>query len=171
MKNKKFLFLLCIVILILGVFIFINLNAKKNAGNRSVQTSTTQIEDKTDSSKLTENTSETEVSYSYEKVNLSVEELKKYREDIELAGFDSTLFTDQEIQTMALELSKNGQSISDYLKNQPDKQIDEAEIEKARNELKAANIDVNKMHNNEIVDIVKKAKEEKKSVVEVAKEK
>lgn len=170
MKNKKFLFLFCIVILGLGVILFINLNANNSAGNRSVQTSSTKSNSESDKSQEIESNSETEASYSYEKVTLSFEELKKYREDIEQAGFDSTLFTDQEIQTMALEI-KDGQSISEYLKAQPDKQIDEAEIEQARNELKDANIDVNKMHNNEIVDIVKKAKEEKKSVVEVAKEK
>ncbi|MBO0473570.1 hypothetical protein IGL98_002629 [Enterococcus sp. DIV0840] len=171
MKNKRLMFLFCIIILIIGIVVFIRVNDKKSTKNQNLETSTSRSADNFDKSKVIDYSSETEVSYSYEEVTLSMEEIKKYREEIEQAGFDSTLFTDQEIQTMQSKIKKNGQSVSDYLKDQPDKRIDETEIEKAREALKAANIDPDKMHNNEIVDIVKQAKKEKKSVVDIAKEK
>ncbi|PZL71979.1 hypothetical protein CI088_11430 [Enterococcus plantarum] len=171
MKNKRLMFLFCIIILIIGIIIFVKINDKKSTKNQDLETSTSSSANNFDKSKVIDYSSETEVSYSYEEVTLSVEELMKYREEIEQAGFDSTLFTDQEIQTMRSAIKKNGQSISQYLKDQPDKSIDEAEIDKAREELKAANIDPDKMHNNEIIDLIKQAKKEKKSVVEIAKEK
>ncbi|WP_086313927.1 hypothetical protein A5821_001476 [Enterococcus sp. 7F3_DIV0205] len=171
MKNKKLLFLFCLVILVIAVVVFVRMNDKKSTKNQEVETNSSQSTDVFDKSNVINYSSETEVSYSYEEVTLSMEEIGKYREEIEQAGFDSTLFTDQEIQVMQSKIKKNGQSISQYLKDQPDKSIDETEIDKARDELKAANIDPDKMHNNEIVELIKEAKKEKKSVVEVAKEK
>lgn len=171
MKNKKFLFLLCIIILLVGIVIMVKMNDKKSTDNQVLETSSSQIADNFDKSEVIEYSDETEVSNSYEKVTLSMEEIKKYREEIEQVGFDSTLFTDQEIQTMQEKIKKSNQSISEYIKDQPDKIIDEAEIDKAREELKAANFDLDKMYNNEIVDLVKQAKKENKSVVELAKEK
>lgn len=170
MKNKRRMFLFCFFILLIGIAVFIKMNDKKSTENQDLEASTSRSSDNFDKSKVIDHSSETEVSYNYEEVALNVEELKKYREEIEQAGFDSTLFTDQEIQTMQSKIKKSGQSVSDYLKDQPDKRIDEAEIDKAREALKAAKIDPDKMHNNEIVDLVKQAKKEKKSVVEIVKE-
>lgn len=171
MKNKKLLFLFGVIILVIAIVVFIKMNDKKETKNQDIQTSSSQSKESLDKSKVIDYSTETDVSYSYAEVTLSVEEIKKYREEIERAGFDSTLFTDQEIQTMQSKIKQSGQTITQYLKEQPDKSIDEAEIDKAREALKAANIDPNKMHNNEIVDLVKQAKKENKSVVEVAKEK
>ncbi|MGM0218193.1 hypothetical protein [Enterococcus sp. AZ126] len=169
MKNKQILILSAIIILVIGLFFFVKTNNKKKVDSQSSETTLSKVVEQSVQSVI-DYSSETETSYSYEKITLSIEELKNYREKIEKAGFDSTLFSDQEIQIMDLELDKNDQSISDYLKNKPEKIFDESEIEKVRKELEAADIDPNKFHNNEIVDFIKQAKKEKKTIVDVVKE-
>lgn len=167
--KKKQLLALSIIILAVLLFFFVKTNDKKKIENHSLENISSQEPDRSGQSMI-EQSSEIEVSYSYEKVTLTMEELKKYREEIEKTGFDSTLFSDQEIQTMYSEMDESGQSISEYLKDKTEKTIDESEIEKARKELKDAGIDLDKFHNNEIIDFVKQAKKENKSVVEVLKE-
>lgn len=168
MKKKQFLILTAVLILVFGGFLLIKLNDKKNTDNQELKVNSARIKGEQNQSVI-DYSSETEMSFSYEEVVLDNEELKKYREEIETAGFDSTLFSDQEIQKMAIEIEKNSQTVSEYLKNKTDKIIDKAEIEKARKELQEANIDPNKFHNNEIIDLIKQSKKEKKSVVDLAK--
>ncbi|EOI02989.1 hypothetical protein UAY_00734 [Enterococcus moraviensis ATCC BAA-383] len=170
MKSKKLLFLFCIVILIVGIVVFIRMDDKKTTKNQDLETSSSQSSDNFDKSKVIDYSNETEVSFSYEEVTIPMEEIEKYREEIEKAGFDSTLFTDQEIQTMQAKIKKSGQTISQYINSLPDKVIDEKEIEKAREELRAANIDPDKIYNNELVDMIKQTKKENKSIVDIAKE-
>lgn len=169
MKKRQLLILPILIFLALGLFFLVKNNDKKKVESQSSETSSFQTAEPLEQSVI-EHSSATEVSYSYEKDALSTEELKKYREEIETAGFDSTLFSDQEIQAMLLKIDKSGQSVSDYLKDNHEQVVEESEIEKARKELKAADIDSDKFHNNEIVEFIKQAKKEKKSIVKVVKE-
>lgn len=166
MKNRKILILSIVVILAIGILLFVKMNGKKSIETKNSEVvssqSTAQIEQS-----VIEHSSETKVSYSYEKIELTTEELAKYREAIEKAGFDSTLLSDQEIQEMFSKIENTQQEISKYLKNKLGSTIDESEINKARQELKAANIDPDKFHNNEIIEFIKQAKKEKKSIVEI----
>lgn len=171
MKNRKAFFLISALILLVGVIVFIQLNNQKEAETKASTTKSTQAADVYSKSSVIDHSDETDVSYSYEQITMSMEELEKYRSEIEQAGFDSTQFTDQEVQTMVEKIKKSGQSLKDYLKELDIETIDDDEIEAARESLRAAGIDPDKMHNNEIVELLKQAKKEKKSVVEIAKEK
>jgi hypothetical protein len=167
MKSKKPLLLLFVIVLIVGsYFIFDLMNRKsQNTANPFHSTETKESSE----SSVIQYSSVSETSYSREPVELSTQELTNYREQIEKAGYDSTLFNDQEIQKMADELSESHQSVSDYLKNQTDKKTDDNEIKQARKELLNAGIDADKMHDNEIIALLKKAKKENKTIVEIAK--
>jgi hypothetical protein len=173
MKNKKLFVLFSVIIFAVGIVMFINMNDKNEETKKVYNTGSSQSQsvDAFSKSSVIDHTDVTETSYSYEAVTMSMDELATYREKIEQAGVDSTLFTDQDIQAMAAEIEKSGQSLSDYLKKQDIEKIDDAEIENARKALRAADINPDKMHNNEIIELIKQAKKEKKSVVEVAKEK
>lgn len=159
------------VVVVVFIAIFLKMNGAKHKQVQDAQVNSTQRTNEVSETTVIDYSTEPEQSQSYEEITLSIEEIKKYREAIEQAGFDSTLYTDQEIQKMLTAIEKTGQSIAEYLKEQPDKSINDAEIEAAREELKSANIDPNKMHNNEIVELVRQAKKENKSVVAVFKEK
>ncbi|GGC99258.1 hypothetical protein [Enterococcus wangshanyuanii] len=171
MKNKKVLFLISALILLVGIIFVIQLNNKNDTETKASTTKSTETTDVYSKSSVIDHSDETDISYSYEKVTMSMEELGKYRSEIEQAGFDSTQFTDQDVQTMAEKIKKSGQSLKDYLKDLDIEKIDDDEIENARESLRDAGIDPDKMHNNEIVELLKQAKKEKKSVVDVAKEK
>ncbi|MDR0922439.1 MAG: hypothetical protein LBM95_08655 [Lactobacillales bacterium] len=163
-KKRMFLIVLIGVTVIAGIF-YVGMKPKNNTkktGNSSTISSSTSV-------RLSTTTAPTSTSTTTTESRVPIPEVKEARKMITEAGYDSTVYSDEEAVSILQKAQEENLSVKEYLEKNHKAEPNEEEMEKARKDLQKAGIDVDKMTAYDISELIKEAKKQEKTVVEVAK--